>query len=107
MSYHYHTCCINSTAINIYTMVDNAIDITYCTMLKHCSGLLDWAERMGYVRDGRSKGLTLKNDWGVSFHRSKYRGRRCYYVCHSAIEYIWTELDNLDSCGILEEEEMI
>jgi hypothetical protein len=71
-------------------MVDAAIDVTYRTMLKHCPGLLDWAESLGYVRYP-SQGLTLKNDWHVSYHRSKYRGRRCYYVRHSSIEYIFVE----------------
>lgn len=88
--YEYHICCINSTADAIHKMVDAAIDVTYRTMLKHCPGLLKWAREMGYEVDPR-KGLTLKNDWHVSYHRSKYRGRRCYYVRHSSIEYIFVE----------------
>ncbi len=32
-------------------MVDAAIDITYRTMLKHCPGLLAWAESLGYERE--------------------------------------------------------
>ncbi len=88
--YEYHTSCISSTATLIHEMIDAAIDVTYQTMLKHCPGLIDWAVEQGYERHGRD-GLTLKKDWAVSFHRSKYRGRRCYYVCWSAIEFIFVE----------------
>jgi len=90
MSFHYHTNCVNSTGPRIIAMVDAAISITYRTMLKHCPGLLDWAESVGYERDSRS-GLTLKDDWHVSYHRSRYRGKRCYYVRWSGIEHIFLE----------------
>lgn len=88
--YQYHTSCVQSTAKLIEEMIDAAIDVTYRTMLKHCPGLLDWAESVGYERNSR-RGLTLKEDYVVSFHRSKYRGRRCYYVRWSAIEHIFVE----------------
>lgn len=71
-------------------MVDQAAEVTYRTVLRRCHDLLFWAKQMGY--DSRSNvGLTLKNDQYVSYHKSRYRGRRCYYVCHSGIEYIWAE----------------
>lgn len=92
MSYQYLTCCVESTCEDLDEMVDAAIDVTYRTMLKHCPGLIDWAEGVGYARDSR-RGLTLKNEWAVDFHRSKYQGQRCYYVRWSAIEYIFI-LDN-------------
>lgn len=37
-------------------------------------------------------GFHIKDDWGVTFHKSKYRGKKCYFITHSAIEYIWTEV---------------
>ena len=88
--YEYLTCCVESTAEAINEMVDAAIDVTYQTMLKHCPGLIEWAVGQGYERNRRT-GLTLKQDWAVSFHRSKYRGQRCCYVCWSAIEFIFVE----------------
>lgn len=91
MTYEYLTSCVDSTADAINAMVVRAIDVTYRTMLLRCPGLLDWAESVGYERDGRSGGLTLERDWAVSFHRSKYRGKRCYYVRWSAIEHIFVE----------------
>ena len=37
----------------------------------------------------RKSKLRLRDDWSVSFHVSKYMGRKCWYVNHSAIEYIF------------------
>jgi hypothetical protein len=83
----YTTCCVNADGEDIAAMVDCAINVTYATIRKHCAGLAEWERNMGYER----LGLKLKDDWAVRFHRSRYRGRRCYYIRHSAIEYIWTE----------------
>jgi len=88
--YQYRTSCVSSTATAIHDMVDNARDVTYETVRKHCDGLLAWAESLGYsTASNRGCGLTLKNDYAVSFHKSKYKGKPCYYVRWSAIEYIW------------------
>lgn len=72
----------------ITRMVDEAVDVTYETVLKHCRGLLEWAEQKGYFRHPQ-QGLTLKNDRHVTYHRSRFKGLPCYYVCWSAIEFIW------------------
>ncbi len=69
---------------DIEAMVHSARPVSYRTILRHCEGLSDWAERMGYDRH-----LRLRDDWSVSFWKSSYQGRPCYYVIHSAIEYIW------------------
>lgn len=88
--FQYVTCCVNSTAESIHAMADSARDVTYRTVLKNCEGLMQWAKDMGYERSSRL-GLTLKDDFAVSFHKSTYRGQPCYYVRHSAIEYIWVK----------------
>ena len=87
MPFHYATCCVESDGESITTMVDAERSITYRTALKHMVGLLEWAGAHGY--ECRAPNLTLKNDWSVSFHKSVYRGKPCYYVRWSAIEYIW------------------
>jgi hypothetical protein len=94
-NYHYTTCCINSTAEFINAMVDNARRVTLRTIQKHCEGLAEWADSMGYCRGG----LTLNRDWSVSYWKSKYRGKPCYYIDHSSIEYIWI-LENEFSCTL-------
>lgn len=87
----YAVSCVDlSNGDDIQEMVDVAIETNYETVQKHCRGLLDWAEKQGYARR-QSDGLTLKHDWAVRYFRSTFRGRKCYYVRRSAIEYIWCE----------------
>lgn len=81
----YETCCVNSTAEKIQDMVDNAIEITYRTFSKYVD-IKSIEQQFGY-----GNYLRLKNDYHVSFHRSKYDGRLCYYMRHSGIEYIYTK----------------
>jgi len=90
MALKFRTSCVNSTASAISDMVDNAIDVSRKTFLKHVDrdDLAAMEAAMGYA-DHPSRGLTMAADWHVSYHRSKYRGRRCYYFCHSCIEYIF------------------
>jgi len=43
---------------------------------------------LGYAV-GQEKGLHLKDDWAVSYHKSVFRGKPCYYLRWSSIEYIF------------------
>ena len=87
MKLQYLTNCVNSTAEHINNMVEVAREITYGTFIKH----VDWKElaNMFSCETHYKHGLLLKNDWAVSYFKSKYRGKPCYYVCHSCIEYIF------------------
>jgi hypothetical protein len=92
--YHYETCCVESDGQSINDMRDHPScrDVTYGTMLRHCNGMLQWAIDHNY--DSRSNaadshGLTLRSDWAVGYYRSVFRGRPCYYLVWSAIEFIW------------------
>lgn len=87
--YRYACSCVDSTARLIEPMVDQAREVSYATVQRQCSGLVQWSEQHGYARLP-ANGLTLKNDWHVSYHKSRFRNRPCYYVCWSAIEFIWT-----------------
>ncbi len=87
MKKQYYTNCIGSTAEAINNMIDRAREITYKTFLKH----VDWrevSEMFGYDLSPK-QGLTLKNDWHIGYYKSVYKGRPCYYLTHSAIEYIF------------------
>lgn len=89
--FYYYTNCINSTAKLIDEMIDRSIEITYKTFISKVD--INELKKLFPFYDQRSdQGLTLKNDWSVSYHRSKYKGECCYYICHSAIEYIFKEL---------------
>lgn len=70
-------------------MQDRARDVTLATLRRHCAGLEEWERGMSYAV-GPERGLHLKDDFAVSFHKSRYRGRPCFYIRHSAIEHIWT-----------------
>ncbi len=61
-------------------------EVTYATMRRRVTGLLETAGELGYDRS-----FPLRTDWHVSYHRSVFRGRRCYYFVWSAIEYIFVE----------------
>jgi len=88
-SFTYVTCCVNSTAEAINDMVERATNITYDTFKKYVD-IREVSKQFGYEMDKR-KGLTLKNDWAVSFYKSVFNGHPCYYMCHSMIEYIYCE----------------
>ena len=85
MKAEYLTCCVNSTAELIDNMVERAKEINVFTFIRRVNINV---EDFGYVKKG--KGLKLKNDWAVSFFKSIFNGQPCYYMCHSAIEYIYT-----------------
>jgi hypothetical protein len=88
--YHYNTNCVNSNGRDIQRMTDNSVAVTYDTFLKHCEGVQEVAAQLGYAGHPRA-GLTLKQDWHVGYYRSTFRGKPCYYMVWSAIEYIWTK----------------
>ncbi len=84
-NYHYATNCVNAGEVDILEMVEKARAISYTTFSRNCSGLREFARDMGYDR----MGLTLKGDWHISYYKSTYQGKPCYYLVHSCIEYIW------------------
>ena len=86
--HQYLTNCINSTAELINDMVDEAIEITWRTFRDRVY-LAELKELFPHY-DWTGQGLHIKDDYAVSFHRSTYAGVRCYYVQHSAIEYVFT-----------------
>jgi len=93
MAYLFYNNCVNwprSDFEGLLKMIDDSIDITRRTFLKHVdsSGLADIAENLGYCWH-HSQGLTMAGDWHISYHRSKLHGKRVYYFKHSAIEYVF------------------
>ena len=87
--YHYTTNCTISTARKIQDMIDQSIEVTYKTILK-LIGMDEIKNTFSFYAWNGQKGLKLKDDYAVSFYRSKYQGKRAYYICHSAIEYVFT-----------------
>lgn len=59
-------------------MTKQAQETTYRTMLKHCD-----------LKSFDKFSVKLKDDWHVTFHKSKFQGIPCYFFQHSMIEYIF------------------
>ena len=99
--FHYKTCCINSTAEAITEMTEQSKSITWNTFKKYVSVESVRVIFPSYSYRGEKHnpftgeltiGFHLKDDWAVDFCKSEYRGKACYYVIHSGIEYIFTRI---------------
>lgn len=89
MTKNYYGSCVNwpeKNIDNLQDIVDNSIQITRRTFLKHVNRdqLREMESDLGYSRHP-AQGLTMATDWHVTYHRYK----KIYYFCHSAIEYIF------------------
>ena len=88
----YLTNCVCARGIDIKKMTDSAKEITYRTFRSKISRkeFIDLETSFGYSvsNDG---GLRICNDYTVSFWKSTYRGKPCYYMDHSSIEYVFVE----------------
>lgn len=69
-------------------MYDAELEINFKTFAKHCDWR-EWAEGNGYAVKPFSKELWLSADWAVRFYRSKWKGRRCYYMDWSSIDHVF------------------
>jgi len=74
----------------ISKMSERARQVTYSTFRKRCMGLAEIERALGY-----DKHLSMKDDWAVSFHKSKYRGARVFYFDHSRIEHVFVHRSDL------------
>jgi len=97
-SFRFITTCVNSTYELLDVMGDHEIQITWRTFLKHVPITEVKNLFPGYSYRGETYnpdtgeltiGFHIKDDIGVSFHRSVYDGVRCYYLVWSAIEFIF------------------
>lgn len=78
--------------------INDARDISRRTFLKYVNPeQMQRIEReLNYERDARH-GLTMANDWHVSYHKTKLLGCPAVYFVWSAIEFVFTDLRCLDS----------
>jgi len=76
----------------LFEMIDDAITVTRRTFLKHvdAASRLQLEKALSYETHAK-RGLTCAGDYHVSYHRSKYNGRRVYFMRHSSIEHIFRE----------------
>jgi hypothetical protein len=88
-------CTDGTTEPHLADMMDQAKQITFRTFVK-AVGLDSIRAIFGDYQWGHGKDLRMKNDPYVTYYRSKYDGKPCYYVRHSGIEYIFVDEDHLD-----------
>jgi hypothetical protein len=84
--------CPRHLVDDLINMIDANIAITYNTFIKHVDRdeLREMEKAMGYdTMPWERRGLRLKNDWAVSYHRSTFKGKQVYYFRHSGIEYLF------------------
>ena len=98
ITYHYAGNCVGTPPESVPTltrMIDDNLEITRRTFLRRVDRdeLAGLAEGLGYAKHP-SQGLTMAADWSVSYHRSHWNGRRCYYFRWSAIEYYFFAVDD-------------
>ena len=83
----------NGTHLNaelLLEMGDNSEEIDYEDIRKEISQKELRILFPGYNWDNQG-GLQLHNDWIVTFHKSKYNGKKCLYIRWSAIEFVWVK----------------
>ena len=79
--YLFETDCVSANGDDIIDMVDEAREITVATFLKHADV------------DPTEWGVDLRKDYHVRFYKSRYKGKPCYFLDHSSIEYVYVKPD--------------
>jgi hypothetical protein len=86
MKYQY--CCVSPKSLEeLNFIINNEQEITRQTFLKHVNKdeLREIEQSLGYDRN-----FPMSKDWHVTYHKSKTpTGKRTYFFCHSAIEYVF------------------
>lgn len=99
--YRYYRSCVSwpDADVNaddgLCAMVDAARDITRRTLALHVDAdqLRELERALGYSHPP-APGMSMADDYHVSYHRSRLHGRRVYFFKHSAIEYVFTQNGN-------------
>lgn len=99
MAYTFLTDCIHSTAEKIIALTDSGKRITWETFKKYVpveevKSVFPYYSYRGetYNSDGDlTCPMHIKDDYAVGFWKGVYDGQSCYYITHSAIEYIFVE----------------
>jgi hypothetical protein len=80
--------CTHLPARHVIEMADRAKETSYNALIKQV-GTDQLKSLFPHYAWGQGQGLKLKDDYCVRYYRSQYQKRKCYFVVHSAIEYIF------------------
>ena len=89
-SYCFIGACPDLTGPFVNYIQDHEQGVTYDTRVRHVDldQLNQFKQSVGYGR--WESGLTMKNDWHISYHRSRTpSGRTVYYFVWSHMEYVY------------------
>ena len=106
--YHFETSCVSCEDVDALSeMIDMAQDVTYQEFFRNVplSAVFDsgvayvyyWTPAqcvlagVPYEEVRNNRPLTLKKDWHVGYSKSTYQGKPCYFITHSAIEYVFVK----------------
>jgi len=87
-NYYYHINCVDAKGDDIEEMTDIAKEIS-------------WKTLFGYVNKSDVNdifGYDVSKDYSVSCYKSKYRGKPCFYIQHSRIEYVFLRSQDRNVC---------
>jgi GNAT superfamily N-acetyltransferase len=95
--YQFVTSCVQSTCELITSMVDGAENVSRVAFESNVNreNLLEFDRALKYDTGSERGGLRRKNDWAVRYARGIYDGLPCYYMVHSAIEYVYVADESL------------
>ena len=79
--------CVGSDAQSIEKMTDKAKEISYKELLTFVTEKQIF-ELFPFYKD--LENLTIESDYTTAFYKSKYKGKKCVFIEHSRIEYIFT-----------------
>jgi len=86
--YTFLTSCVHVPKKDVdylFEMTDNAVEITQKTFFKYVD------RKEVYEMLGYSRNFPMKNEYHVSYYKSKFKGMKCYFLSWSSMEYIFTE----------------
>jgi hypothetical protein len=76
-SYYIGNCVSIKDVVALNNMIEDATEVAKQTILRRCNLQHEFKEM-------------LKDKWGVTCCKSKFNNVACYYIEHSAIEYLFT-----------------
>lgn len=92
--YVYLNCCINLPERFIHRLKDNSTEISAKTFRKYVKGneSIEIIKQFGYKSFNQ-----FKDDYCVSFYKSKCFGQMYYYFSWSSIEYVFEHIHHHES----------
>lgn len=83
--YQFVTSCVSAKGEDIQEMIDNSRPVKWETFYNYIRPSIVQELFPTY----KNSSLNIEDDYAVTVHKSKYRGKRCYYICWSAIEFVF------------------